>query len=744
MKKIIHLILLAIVLMFSFSTWSKTSEPAPLIWQSITFGQSTDLNFGSTILPEKVGTNETLVNTTPVSPGPLAPNFTIESRGGKLANSHEGVTFYYTELPVSTNFTLSANITLEQLGPETGANPNRQEGAGIMVRDILGKVREVPQPIGYEEFPAASNMVMNLIRSHSRDADGKININATYREGIQDPWGTAGNRIYRQDYVEGIDFLGDSPFHLTLEKTDQQFIFSYQQGETKQQITLEKLTPSILAQQNPEKQYVGFFASRNAKMSVQDAALQISPGSDLTPTPFFVQPLPVLLTQASSMITIGENYIFQARANYDGHFSLWQDNQTAVSNRAVKAGDFFSHALNITTLSSEIKVRFVPELPLGEKEALEKTITVSKPPVFLVDPMNLYVTIDGTSQGNGTLEKPLDLASAVQWLPPGGTIFLQSGDYPALILPNQSSGTAQAHKTLKGQSAKVRFVGELLHQASFWHVEDIEVAGASLIVQGSHNEFRNITTHSAPDTGFQITSPEGVGRALWASHNIVKDSISFNNMDKSQINADGFAAKMRIGDGNIFIRCISHHNIDDGWDLFNKVEDGPNGVVTILDSIAFMNGQTLQVQSKSASIGNGFKLGGEGIPVAHIVKNSLAFRNNMDGFTDNFNPGTLVLENNLAIDNRRFNYLFRKSPYEKASLQGIFIHNQSFRFYQPSQYPDVVNGSQLINNNFFLASTAENAKVRYLPELQSLSKIDYAQAVPGLKEAKAIQVLLTD
>ena len=79
------------------------------------------------------------------------------------------------------------------------------------------------------------------------------------------------------------------------------------------------------------------------------------------------------------------------------------------------------------------------------------------------------------------------------------------------------------------------------------------------------------------------------------------DSESFNNMDKSQINADGFAAKMRIGDGNTFIRCISHHNIDDGWDLFNKVEDGANGVVTILDSISYMNGQTMDVAAKGGN-----------------------------------------------------------------------------------------------------------------------------------------------
>lgn len=33
-----------------------------LEWNAITFGQSTDLNFGSTILPEKVGTNQVTVD----------------------------------------------------------------------------------------------------------------------------------------------------------------------------------------------------------------------------------------------------------------------------------------------------------------------------------------------------------------------------------------------------------------------------------------------------------------------------------------------------------------------------------------------------------------------------------------------------------------------------------------------------------------------------------------------------------
>ncbi|MEI8635090.1 hypothetical protein P4S72_29670 [Vibrio sp. PP-XX7] len=62
--------------------------------------------------------------------------------------------------------------------------------------------------------------------------------------------------------------------------------------------------------------------------------------------------------------------------------------------------------------------------------------------------------------------------------------------------------------------------------------------------------------------------------------------------------------------GMAFIHCISHHNIDDGWDLFNKVEDGPDGAVTILDSAPYMNGQTMTVHARGGTRGNGFKLGG--------------------------------------------------------------------------------------------------------------------------------------
>jgi len=36
-------------------------EPGTLVWHSITFGQSTDVNFATNVLADKIGRNETLL-----------------------------------------------------------------------------------------------------------------------------------------------------------------------------------------------------------------------------------------------------------------------------------------------------------------------------------------------------------------------------------------------------------------------------------------------------------------------------------------------------------------------------------------------------------------------------------------------------------------------------------------------------------------------------------------------------------
>ncbi|WP_046029300.1 right-handed parallel beta-helix repeat-containing protein [Vibrio vulnificus] len=741
MKK--HTLALCLAAILAPASYATEINVADLTWKAITFGQSTDMNFGSTILPEKVGVNQVTVNGQPIEEGKLLSQFTIESRGGKLANSHEGLTFYYTELPTDVNFTLSADVVLEQLGPETGAAPNRQEGAGLMVRDILGAERLVPQPEGHEEFPSASNMVMNLLRSHSRTNDGMTNFNASFREGVYQPWGTAGNRLSRVDYAEGVPYGTAETFRMTLTRTNDGFKVSYRQGDKEQTQDVKGANANIVEMQNPESQYIGFFASRNAKMSVSNVDLQLSPADTIDAPKYQAKQEQLMFQLASADRSATQRYPVQARANYSGTVELKHNGKT-VSSKKVNAGELFSQQVELNRDKNQFELTFTAiEGPTLDKQILRYEVTR----VSLPNPLQLHVSPSGTASGNGSAAKPLDFATAVALLPAGGTIILQEGDYQGITIPVTASGTAEQMKYLKAAEGKVRIVSEFQHDANYWHYENIEVAGAQFFVHGSHNQFEKMVTHSAPDTGFVITSPEKIGRALWASYNTVIDSESFNNMDPSQINADGFAAKMRIGDGNTFIRCLSHHNIDDGWDLFNKVEDGANGAVTIIDSIAFNNGRTLEVANKGGTIGNGFKLGGEGIPVSHVVKNSLSFNNNMDGFTDNFNPGSLVLSNNVAIDNKRFNYLFRQSPYAGDIEQGTFTENRSYRFQVSSQYDDVIHSAHASDNQFIvdgrtLGSDGKAIDLKSLQPLKQASVIDEQQTVPGLKEALALKQLV--
>lgn len=676
---------------------AQADDLSALTWQGITFGQSTDLNFGSTILPEKVGTNEVTHAGEPVSPGPLLDHVVIESRGGKLANSHEGGTFYYTTLPTDQNFVLTATLTLEQLGPETGATPNRQEGAGIIARDVIGAPRAEPQPQGHEEFPAASNMVMNLLRSHTRENDGLANATAVYREGIQDPWGNPGNLMSREDYVEALPYGEAQTYRMSLERGDGHFVVTLDDGDEVHRYELDDAPASLVQVQDPDNQYVGFFAARNARLSVADIDLELTP-ADTRPGDAYQAPqTPLVWSIASPERASTPNYTFQALANYAGTFSLSQNGQPVGEDQDVEAGSLFSAALEIDE-PTELEVTFQPDEG-PDSELQRRTLTLE--PARVADPMNLHVSPEGRVGEAGDQENPLDLASALALVAPGGTIHLAGGEYGAIEIPLEVSGSPGALKRLTGEGAGVRFTGMVSHNAHYWQLDHLEVAGERLIVQGSHNVFEHIVTHSAPDTGFQITSPEDVGRALWASHNTVRHSESYNNRDASGINADGFAAKMRIGDGNRFEHCLSHHNIDDGWDLFNKVEDGPNGAVTITHSIAFNNGQTLDSERTGGNIGNGFKLGGEGLPVDHHVERNLSFDNGMDGFTDNFNAGALTIADNVAIDNDRFNFIVRQSPYgdqlEPAHLSG----NVSLHLESPSQYSDSVHGT-IDDDNVFI------------------------------------------
>lgn len=653
------------------------------VWQGIAFGQSTDVNFSSNVLPEKIGVNDVTIagkKLTPQDTADLSAPVTIESRGGKIANSHDGLTFFYTTLPVSQNFILQATVTVDQFGPENGARPAAQEGAGLLVRDVIGLPRQQPLKVGYEEFPAASNMLMNAIMTQDKKDHAHIKLQAISREGIVQPWGNAGSSITRQSYKENIDLRQTPTFQLKLERTNDGFITSWAPTGSSAWVSEKVAHSDTIAQQDKDHYYVGFFASRNAKITVSNASLTTSAANTQASPPYIAKTWPVVMQIASGATSQSAEYILQARANYDGRFTVRQDEVIIGKDIAVKAGEMFTQPATLKDRNT-FALLFTPAT---SGKPVAQTLTVERSAG--VEGRTLYVSAQGQANANGTEDAPLTLSRAVELLPAGGTLILAAGDYPQTQIPLSASGLKGQNKTLQADGKAV--IHGLQLDASYWHIKGITVTDKSLRVQGSHNLIENVTAYRNDDTGIQISSPPDVGRPLWASYNRVVNSESFSNEDPGKINADGFAVKMRVGEGNRLEGCYSYDNIDDGFDLFNKIEDGANGVVVIENSIARNN------------TSNGFKLGGEGQPVAHEVRNSIAIGNHLDGFTDNFNPGRLVVVNNVAVDNQRFNYIFRASPYGKPETQGTFSDNISLRS-QPGKYDDAVVGN-IDDSNYFI------------------------------------------
>lgn len=292
----------------------------------------------------------------------------------------------------------------------------------------------------------------------------------------------------------------------------------------------------------------------------------------------------------------------------------------------------------------------------------------------------IYVSKDGTSNGTGIKTDPYDLVTAIEASKSidGATILLMGGTYTfdsQITIDLENNGTEDAYKVLKackGEEVTLDFSSQeysskdtslnergIQLNGSYWYVQGITIYGAAdngMMISGSHNIIEYCVFDSNRDTGLQISrrSASVTNYDEWPAYNQIINSTSKNNCDPASYeNADGFAAKLTCGPGNVFDGCIAYNNSDDGWDLYAKTATGPIGIVTIKNSIAMRNGKTESGLTNSNCDGNGFKLGGSGVGTPHVVINALAIENLHHGFTDNNNPSAIAVVNATAFDNNQ-------------------------------------------------------------------------------------------
>lgn len=289
----------------------------------------------------------------------------------------------------------------------------------------------------------------------------------------------------------------------------------------------------------------------------------------------------------------------------------------------------------------------------------------------------VYVSPVGKSTGDGSYSNPLDLESAIKKVQEGKakSILLKGGTYSFNhVITINNSGSADAYNVLKGckgEKVVLDFSKEAYStntainergiqlNGNYWYVSNITIQGAAdngMMLSGSHNIIERCIFDGNRDTGLQISrrNSQVTNYSQWPSYNTILNCTSKNNCDPATYeNADGFAAKLTCGDGNVFDGCISYNNSDDGWDLFAKAATGPIGIVTIRNCIAMRNGMTENGTTKSSCDGNGFKLGGSGVGTPHVIENCIAIENLHHGFTDNNNPSALKVRNCTAFDNNK-------------------------------------------------------------------------------------------
>ncbi len=341
-----------------------------------------------------------------------------------------------------------------------------------------------------------------------------------------------------------------------------------------------------------------------------------------------------------------------------------------------------------------------------------------------------YVTPEATKEGSGTSwQDPIAIYTILNSrdiLKPGDTVYVAPGtynwtsawanvNYNGYGIVIEASGAynnyinivnaalaPESNCPVQGKEAILSFYGmdfdgsnrgvQFYADYIYWYGIDVAGAGDNgLYIGGNYNTVEYCDFYDNRDSGLQL------GRAAsnitsindWPSYNLVKNCTSHNNYDNETYgeNADGFAAKLTIGFGNVFDGCIAYRNSDDGWDLYAKTDTGNIGQVIMYNCVAFDNGYLEYTQRECNALyptwkvtcsedennvlgrdsyvtrdgdGNGFKLGGSVMEGDVILYNCLAYNNRMHGVTDNSNPGVLSVNyttsynNSAMVDDHRY------------------------------------------------------------------------------------------
>ena len=741
------------------ATVTVTAE-AQRVWSKSTYGSSTDSKNNGVIGNANDG------------------KVTVYSEGGKgkiVPGSTDGLTFYYTAIdPETENFTLTADIHVDSWTLSNG-----QEGFGMMAADAVGSngdgtafwnnaYQAIATKVEYywdgEDVTtdsSANKISMKLgLGAISRlgvTADdvaaiknGTITMPAGYvseTTTLETGAATKGPGTYNLvgNWNKKAEPTGNlenplTDFRLQIQRNNTGYYLRYLDKDNKviKEVRYYDLERTSLTQIDKDNIYVGFFASRNARITVSNIDLKtIKPADDEKAEEREIEYVYPINTIESPVFSNSADYNLVYYGNADGTLVVKDQNGKEVLNKEFKALTKETVALKLNSGKNAFMINFIPD---KEYKPGEFKLMTSYDPVTInhtveyktVENNNIYVSPNGKSNAAGTKDAPMDIYTAVKIAAPGQKILIKEGTYnlsSTVKVERGINGTADAMIYMiadpeAGSRPVFDFGGKcagMVLAGDYWYFQGFDVtrsadAQKGIQVSGNHNILDRIKAYKNGNTGIQISRYLGTDQFnQWPAHNTILNCSSYLNADKGYEDADGFAAKLTVGQGNVFDGCIAAYNADDGWDLFAKVQSGSIGVVTIQNCVAFKNGYILDENGReiNAGNGNGFKMGGDSMPGAHVLKNSVAFANKAKGIDSNSCPDIKVYSS-TTFDNESYNVAFYTNTAVNTAFaaDGILSYKVSnkvaeqFKLLGTQNAADVkgatnyyFDGSKSVNNN---------------------------------------------
>lgn len=432
--------------------------------------------------------------------------------------------------------------------------------------------------------------------------------------------------------------------------------------------------------------YVGLAVGRNMDVTVSNLNFSYTNAIDDEPAKERpIKEIEPIYTVTSSKETGVADYSLRFKANADGHLTiknrLTDQNVQGAEKRLVKAGKEISISTVLVNGKNPFDFIFTPDpnYPPDEHSILSdySTKTIAHTVIYKTYPSStIYVTPEARLDGNGSQENPLPLTEALKFARAGQTIIMASGKYhydKEITIAKEVKGNEQTPITLTADKEQkdVRPIIDFNKKGSglslwgdYWILQGIDITNslndtAGMKIAGHHNWIENIKVYHNGGTGLQISGSSIDTKKQWPSYNTIKNCTAFENYDAGFENADGFGAKLMVGEGNIFDGCISYHNADDGFDFFAKPESGSISKVTLKNCVAYRNGYIPGLNGKDS--GNGFKMGGSSLSGKHGMYNCLAFENASKGIDSNSCPD-IKIQTSTSFNNGASNVALYAGP----------------------------------------------------------------------------------